>query len=314
MSLKTEMELKEVTDVYNKFDYQSHLEKPEELYHYTSLNTLQTILANKQLRFTNRAYLNDKSEGTYVLSLCKEKIDELWPWEEGACGRNTKKSFCEYLNRTMKGFNESLFESYQVSFSYKADSLSMWNYYAQGDGCNLQFSNDFLDSFRSKLIKPDEMPLVFLYGNVIYTQKDQLDILKEIFEAFEPYGLSPYVDNSYFCMTYCILKMGSFFKHPSFEDERECRIVFNLSIKEDTNEFNQLVHPENGTPYKRKVYAKQGMLVPYVDIDFDLKYLQSVTVSPTSNFEKVKQGLKIVLCEQGITTLPINHSEIPLRF
>ena len=108
--------------------------------------------------------------------------------------------------------------------------------------------------------------------------------------------------------------MGSFFKHPSFEDERECRIVFNLSVKDDSNEFHQLSHPEDGTPYKRKVYAKQGMLVPYVDIDFDLKYLQSITVSPTSNFEKVKQGLKIVLCEQGITDLPINHSEIPLRF
>lgn len=74
MSIKTEMEWAEITNVHNNFEYQSHLEQPKELYHYTSLNTLQTILANKQLRFTNRAYLNDKSEGTYVLSLCKEKI------------------------------------------------------------------------------------------------------------------------------------------------------------------------------------------------------------------------------------------------
>lgn len=86
--------LKEITATYNNFDYQSHLKQPDELYHYTSLNTLQIILKNKQLRFTNRAYLNDKSEGTYVLSLCKEKIDELWPWEDGVYKRNTKKSFC----------------------------------------------------------------------------------------------------------------------------------------------------------------------------------------------------------------------------
>lgn len=82
--------LKEITAAYNNFDYQSHLKQPDELYHYTSLNTLQIILKNKQLRFTNRAYLNDKSEGTYVLSLCKEKIDELWPWEDGVYKRNTK--------------------------------------------------------------------------------------------------------------------------------------------------------------------------------------------------------------------------------
>ena len=52
--------LKEITATYNNFDYQSHLKQPDELYHYTSLNTLQIILKNKQLRFTNRAYLNDK--------------------------------------------------------------------------------------------------------------------------------------------------------------------------------------------------------------------------------------------------------------
>lgn len=308
------MEWAEITNVHNNFEYQSHLEQPKKLYHYTSLNTLQTILANKQLRFTNRAYLNDKSEGTYVLSLCKEKIDELWPWEEGACGRNTKKFFCEYLDDVIEQFDASLFQSYQVSFSYKEDSLSMWNYYAQGDGCNLQFSADFLESFRERLIKIKKKCLIFLYGNVVYDQNKQLDILKEIFKNFEPYALFPSTKNLYYCIVQCLLKMGSFFKHPSFEDERECRIVFNLSVKDNSNEFHQLIHPEDGTPYKRKVYAKQGMLVPYVDIDFDLKYLQSITVSPTSNFEKVKQGLKIVLCEQGITDLPINHSEIPLRF
>lgn len=306
--------LKEITATYNNFDYQSHLKQPDELYHYTSLNTLQIILKNKQLRFTNRAYLNDKSEGTYVLSLCKEKIDELWPWEDGTCGKNTKKAFCEYLDSALEEFDTSLFQSYQVSFSYKADSLSMWNYYAPGSGCNLQFSKDFTESFRERLRNQKEKSLVFLYGNVIYDLDEQLSALKEIFKKFKPNGQFPVLEHLYFCMTQSILKMGSFFKHPSFEDERECRIVFNLSVKDNSNEFHQLIHPEDGTPYKRRVYAKQGMLVPYVDIDFDLKYLQSITVSPTSNFEKVKQGLKIVLCEQGITDLPINHSEIPLRF
>ena len=38
--------LKEITAAYNNFDYQSHLKQPDELYHYTSLNTLQIILKN----------------------------------------------------------------------------------------------------------------------------------------------------------------------------------------------------------------------------------------------------------------------------
>ena len=200
--------LKEITATYNNFDYQSHLKQPDELYHYTSLNTLQIILKNKQLRFTNRAYLNDKSEGTYVLSLCKEKIDELWPWEDGVYKRNTKKSFCEYLDDVFEKFDTSLFQSYQVSFSYKADSLSMWNYYAQGDGCNLQFSTDFLENFRGRLVDPKAKSLVFLYGNVVYNQDDQLTVLKEIFNAFKPYGAFPATKHLYYCMAQCILKMN----------------------------------------------------------------------------------------------------------
>ena len=314
--LKTEMEMADITKVYNTFDYPSYLEQPEELYHYTSLSTLQKILEKKQLRFTNRAYLNDKTEGIYVLSLCKEKINELWPseWKEGACGRNTKKYFCEYIDGKIAEFDTELFQSYQVSFSYKSDSLSMWNYYAQGGGCNLQFSKDFMETFRSKLGDPAGMPLVFLYGNVIYNSETQLSILKDIFAKFEPYGLYPSTKALYFCMTYCILKMGSFFKHPSFEDERESRIVLNLSLKEDSNEFNQLAPLADGKPYKCNVYTKQGMMVPYVDIDFDLKYLQSIMLSPTANFEKVKEGVKIMLREQGIADREIKPSEIPLRF
>lgn len=87
-----------------------------------------------------------------------------------------------------------------------------------------------------------------------------------------------------------------------------------MSVKDDSNEFHQLSHPKDGTSYKRKVYAKQGMLVPYVDIDFDLKYLQSIMLSPTANFEKVREGVKIMLREQEIADREIKPSEIPLRF
>lgn len=306
--------MRDITRVHNAFDYQIHLDQPEELYHYTSLGTLQQILGNRQLRFTNRAYLNDKTEGVYVLSLCKKKINELWPWDDNVGERNTKEAFCKFLDNTINEFYSTLFQSYQVSFSYKADSLSMWNYYAQGQGCNIQFSNDFMESFRSRLVKPREKSLAFLYGNVIYDESQQLNILQDIFKAFEPFGKYQAVESLYYCLTQSILKIGSFFKPSSFEDERECRIVFNLSMEKNSNVFKQIVHPESGFPYKCGVYSKQGMLVPYVDIKFDLKYIQGITVSPTSDFEKVKQGIRIMLYEQGVGSAFIKKSNIPLRF
>ena len=88
-------------EIYNTYDYQGKLKKPEKLYHDTSLDVLQTILEKKQLRFTNRAYLNDKSEGHYVLSLCEEKIDDLWPMEEG------KETFKKALESAQKELKEA---------------------------------------------------------------------------------------------------------------------------------------------------------------------------------------------------------------
>lgn len=308
-------------EIYNTYDYQGKLKKPEKLYHYTSLDVLQTILEKKQLRFTNRAYLNDKSEGHYVLSLCEEKIDDLWPMEEG------KETFKKALESAQKELKEAAekpvyekntrnFQIYQVSFSYERDSLIMWNYYAAGGGCSIQFSKEYMENLKNEL---NGSGLTALFGYVIYDVEKQVEILKGIFEAF----LQVYSDNTSSSLKYAlwesclirsILKIGALFKHPGFRDERECRMVFDVYQEGKTKEFPALIPPKGQEPYKSKIRISNGVLVPYVDFDFDIKYLQSITVSPTSNFEKVKQGLKIVLCEQGITDLPINHSEIPLRF
>lgn len=308
-------------NVYNTYDYQAQLEKPEKLYHYTSLDVLQTILDKKQLRFTNRLYLNDKSEGHYVLSLCEEKIDDLWPMEEG---KETFKKALESAQKELKDAaekpvyekNTRNFQIYQVSFSYEPDSLIMWNYYAAGGGCSIQFSKDYMENLKSKL---NASGLTALLGYVIYDVEKQIEILKGIFDAFlQVYSDNKSISRKYALWEYClirsILKIGAFFKHPGFRDERECRMVFDAYQEGETKEFPALISPKGQEPYKSKIRIRNGVLVPYVDIDFDIKYLQSITVSPTSNFEKVKQGLKIVLCEQGITNLQINRSEIPLRF
>ena len=192
----------------------------------------------------------------------------------------------------------------------------MWNYYATGGGCSIQFAKEYMENLKNEL---NGSGLTALFGYVIYDVEKQVEILKGIFEAF----LRVYPDNTSsslkyalweYCLIRSILKIGAFFKHPGFRDERECRMVLDVYQEGETKEFPALISPKGQEPYKSKIRIRNGVLVPYVDLDFDIKYLQSITLSPTLNFEKVKQGLKIVLCEQGITDLPINRSEIPLRF
>lgn len=42
-------------------------EQPPFIYHYTSSGAAQSIISKGQIRFTDRYYLNDASEGRYVL-------------------------------------------------------------------------------------------------------------------------------------------------------------------------------------------------------------------------------------------------------
>lgn len=305
--------MKKACWTHNNIDYQDLLDKPKEVYHYTSMDTLQKILEKKQLRFTNREYLNDESEGTYVLKLCKERIDDLWSNENS----EEKKAFCKYLDEVLAGDHRDVFQIYQVSFSCKADSLTMWNYYAGENGCCIQFYDEVLSNFRNKLKEPKPDSLLFLYGKVIYNKNKQVKILKKIFEKYtfdcdDAYGM--------YCFVKSILRIGAFFKHPGFKDERECRIVFELA-KDEKNEFNMLIPQKKAEPpetedtlYKCSVYSKHGMLVPHVDIDFDLKWIKSITVPPIAKFETVEEGIKIWLREKKLKNVPIKKSEIPLRF
>ena len=47
------------------------------IYHYTSVNAFCSILESSKLRFTNKKYLNDTTEGSYIFDLCKREAESL---------------------------------------------------------------------------------------------------------------------------------------------------------------------------------------------------------------------------------------------
>ena len=57
--------------LYNNYQYQQFISdiNSDAVYHYTTSDTLFKIAEKKQLRFTNRLYLNDCSEGRYNLTM-----------------------------------------------------------------------------------------------------------------------------------------------------------------------------------------------------------------------------------------------------
>lgn len=308
------MGLEYAVHLYGEYNYQGLLSTTEdcsELFHYTSSDTLLKILEKKQLRFSNRLYLNDRSEGKYILRFCIDCIDEVWP----DTSQYKKSKFIEELKMLLDNMHQDHFQFYQTSFSLDGDNLTMWNYYGKEDGVNIRFNSSTLfQSLKKHLHNPVMPSTAFLYGPVIYDEQKQIEIIKRMLVEFT--ATKEFLDEWYMFTSWAILNIGTFFKHKGFRDEREYRIAYNLFAhpEEQTECLSFFSDIEYKQPYSFEVYKRENMLVPYVDVDFDNQALQSITLSPKLSVADYAQGLELILHKNKLFEVPITASEIPLRF
>lgn len=302
----------DVVQLFNHMSVEDYLRgtrKP--IYHYTSPRGMEGILGNSTLRFSDRYFLNDSSEGNYTLQLCKDNIDYLI--SDTTCPR-LKKAVIDTCDSNMQVQQNGLFHVYVLSLSLDADSLCLWNYYTKNDsiqGYNLKFFPKQLKSALSPLLKDEYSSISIVGGQVLYSQQKQLKILKDIASKFV--GLSAsydhrYVANAATLMVDKMMQVGAFFKKACFSIENEYRIVLNLHINED-NEYTVLNHA-------MQFNQKGKIKVPCVDIPFSPQALKGVWLSPTLTIGQVNEDLKRWLSGpfSHIKESDISYSDIPVRY
>ncbi len=115
-----------------------------------------------------------------------------------------------------------------------------------------------------------------------------------------------------------IWRWGTFFKHKGFRDEREYRIAYNLFCDpyDPTKCLSLFSDNDHNKPYSFDVYQKEGMMVPFVDVDISSDSFQAVTLSPRIAAEYYADGLKLMLYKHGLwkNNINIQKSSIPIRF
>lgn len=308
--------MKSTAEFFNKYDYQgllsSDMNNSTSLFHYATVGTMLTILKNKQFRFSNRLYLNDYSEGQYVLDLCEESIDDIWPEKS----RYKKDVFVDALSKLSINLANRQFSIYQLSLSKNGDSLSMWNYYAKGDGVNIRLlSAKLFESLEEQFLTEAQWPVGFLHGSVVYDKQKQIEILKRLLSDFSQ--SESLIDEWYLFTSWAALYIGTFFKHHGFCNEQEYRISFNPFFDAyEPEKCLTLKSSKREEPYRVDVYQKENMLVPYIDIDFDEEAVTGITLSPRAEKDSIEAGLRIALHRNGFDTkrVVIEKSEIPVRF
>ncbi len=304
--------------LFNSFKHNGISQYDGTVYHYTSPEGLKSIIDNSSLHATDLYYLNDASEGLYVLDLIEENINFLCDDEEWF-KNNIKKA----IDLAKYGKLETQIHSYSISFSMDSDSLEMWNYYTKGNsvqGYCIGFDVGTLaDGIKIKILDKEgqlidrsaDKHLILFHGAVIYESDKQLEILKDIFSKFKK--LCKEINDSnfqYISAEYAISKSldyGKFFKAEAFKIEKEYRLVYATYLM--PGESNSI----KGIPYTESFKIKNGIFIPYQECIFEKKALREIKFSPSLHSDEAEASLNRYLKSQGLE-VNINKSEIPLRY
>lgn len=305
--------------------------KVRKIFHYTSLEGFYHIIRNRQLYFTDAAFLNDASEAENV-------FDQLLATLQRCKGVLNQTLYQELLNHMRTGTlvlqgqtREETYRSFVLACSYQKDSLHLWNYYGRNQdhsaGICLGFDPQEMErSFHSLNQDHYHKDLALASGRVIYQDSEKQEILKSLLlgiqTLWEPCGEEGRKELLAWLLQ-AIRWIGIFYKHRCFEGEEEYRMVVDLPSTSLLDYRIQDRVPEPEQLYKVRLQSQ--LFAPYIKLAFDPDGIIEVRLSPLADRYEAKildsgdiqvYGVTQFLRVNGIQVQPeqILRSEIPLRY
>lgn len=274
-----------------------------DLYHYTSIGSLFSILQNETIRLTDYRFLNDTQELSYALNWLK---DYLAPKAEEEFGKkvltaidNVEHGKIERIKSISDGspyMQRYLCDIhyYILSLSRRYDDLAMWRMYAK-DGCCIKFNSqklkEFFYGFRDANLEKGLMNLID--GEVEYETKESTRHAINYFYSIKN-ELMIYDEILMFCL---LVKSPSF----SFEHEYRMGIPFeDQYLGENCSKEFSL----SGTTIRPQLELKN---FPVRDI------IEEITISPFVTSELTKIGIQELLISKGISPDVVRLSQISIR-
>lgn len=274
-----------------------------DLYHYTSIGSLFSILQNETIRLTDYRFLNDTQELSYALNWLK---DYLAPKAEEEFGKkvltaidNVEHGKIERIKSISDGspyMQRYLCDIhyYILSLSRRYDDLAMWRMYAK-DGCCIKFNSqklkEFFYGFWDANLEKGLMNLID--GEVEYEIKESTRHAINYFYSIKN-ELMIYDEILMFCLL---------FKSPSFSFEHEYR----MGIPFEDQYLGENCSKEfllSGTTIRPQLELKN---FPIRDI------IEEITISPFVTSELTKIGIQELLISKGISPDVVRLSQISIR-
>ncbi|WP_421735090.1 DUF2971 domain-containing protein [Cellulomonas sp.] len=274
------------------------------LWHYTNVTNAKLILESGRMWATDCDYLNDPSE-TRGLALMTSAVAQKRMLADPNPVNSTLNSICDLATI-------QLWTTYVISFSTRANDLSQWRYYGDdGAGYALGFDAskmggtvavDGLPGDQSALLVRCEYPF----------REDLEAVANQLLDAAAG-TLAPGIIPATQLMANLILGYGFAiggpkYKPPGFEGESEVRLVALMQPRQigvlDKRHFPG-----------RRVRARRGMFVPYVEADLADSLTQIVGGPKLFNDDKERAlyGLQSLVDGAGVPDMQVSLDPQPYR-
>lgn len=311
--------------------------RASEVSHYCTISTLESILREGCLRFTDVRFLNDSTEFIHILGIVESVIKEtrytnefrdfILHSKEMKILEKYKQPYWMVLREKQK-YKEILYRTYTCSLSAECNLLNMWNYYAStSTGVSIVFDfawNMFEGSSETKVNTWNQLEngIIIYRGSVVYDEekkkycvRELLDQLSSLYEGAKE-NLDEYAIWLLNSFKTSINHMRCFFKPSVFKDEKEYRIA--LMVPEELILEKMNSNEENNTKLKQikkcGVFVRESNLIPYIDYKFNMNSIQKVIVNPYKGKDSMLElGIKEYLWMKKLERVKVIPSGIPVR-
>lgn len=270
--------------------------------HYTSIPGLIGIIRDNSLWATNIRFLNDEQEFKHALDLVKNLIPNSRITKEQP-DNALHKQFIEGIQKELKSLDSYKSDSvFTLSFSEETDLLSQWRGYCVANtGYCIEFdAEQILQSAEKDYKEARLLECIYAPQEKDNKIKELLNKYWRIYDSSDNDGARKKIFEE---LAKEILLLASYFKHPSFSEEKEHRIVIVV-------EYEAM----------EKVLFREGRssLIPYISISNAREAIKNIVVGPTSNKKLSERSLEMLLEKSFgypsfLSSIEIHHSETPYR-
>ncbi len=275
---------------------------PSLLFHYTGQDALIGILKCKELWASNIRFLNDYKELLEAAEVAKRAIQSL----VSRYGRQSRES--EILQQMAEHAGTAAARYYVCSLSEHQDSLPQWRSYAPRTG---GYSIGFPSGHLGALCEESGWRLV----KCIYDDSLKHSVLRQIAESFvmdcvrRDVGGHPEERAKKFGWEFGqeLCRIGGVFKHRSFREEAEWRLISPL-VNESDLRVDFRPGPGNVVPFYRipLVTERAPNLAVYEDVPL------TVCVGPTPHISDAQMGVQFLMTRY-LGRSCHGRSEVPFR-